>query len=89
MAVRIRLRRMGRRNRPFFRVVVTDGRNAVKGKYLEMVGWYDPLAEGQNFSLKLDRIQYWTEKGAQMSESVRSLVKKARRGLVEEVRATE
>ncbi|HIE11472.1 MAG TPA: 30S ribosomal protein S16 [Kiritimatiellae bacterium] len=89
MAVRIRLRRMGRKNRPFYRVVVTDARNAVKGKYLEMVGWYDPLAEGTNFSLKLDRIQYWQAKGAQMSESVRSLVRRARRTPSDNAQSTE
>jgi len=89
MAERIRLRRMGRKNRPFYRVVVTDARNAVKGKYLEMVGWYDPLAEGTNFSLKLDRIQYWREKGAQMSESVRSLVRRAERASGDNVQSTE
>jgi len=80
---------MGRRNRPFYRIVVTDGRNPVKGKYIEMVGWYDPLAEGENFQVKLDRVQYWQSRGAQMSESVRSLVKRAQRTASDKEQNTE
>lgn len=80
MAVSIRLRRMGGRNQPFFRVVVTDSRRANQGRFLECVGWYDPkVREAVNFQLNLERIAYWQQRGAQVSETVRSLMRRARR----------
>jgi small subunit ribosomal protein S16 len=58
-------------------VVATDGRSPRDGRYLENLGWYDPKKGGVNFALKLDRIAYWKDKGAQLSDTVRSLVRKA------------
>ena len=78
MAVKIRMRRMGSNRDISFRVVATDGRAPRDGKCLEVVGWYDPKKEGVNFSLKLDRIEYWKVRGAQLSDTVKSLVRKAR-----------
>ena len=78
MAVKIRLRRMGSNKQPFFRVVVTDMRCPNSGRFLETVGWYDPKRKGSNYELKSDRIEYWTGKGAQVSDTVRSLLKKNR-----------
>lgn len=78
MAVKIRLRRMGSRNAAFYRVVVQDSRRATTGKFIETLGWYDPKQEGNNFSLNLDRVDYWLGNGAQSSDTVASLVKKAR-----------
>ena len=76
MAVSIRLRREGAKNRPYYRVVVADKRSPRDGKFLELVGTYDPKKQGHNSTLKLDRIEYWLARGAQPSDTVRSLIKK-------------
>lgn len=78
MAVKIRLRRMGSRNAAFYRVIVQDGRYAPTGRFIETLGWYDPKQEGNNFSLNLDRVDYWLGTGAQPSDTVNSLIVKAR-----------
>jgi len=78
MAVKIRLRRMGSRNAAFYRVIVQDSRRATTGRFIETLGWYDPKQEGNNFSLNIDRVDYWLGNGAQPSNTVASLVKKAR-----------
>jgi small subunit ribosomal protein S16 len=78
MAVAIRLRREGALNRPYFKVVVTDTRSPRDGKFIEIVGTYDPKKSGQNSTLKLDRIEHWISKGAQPSDTVRSLIKKTK-----------
>lgn len=80
MAVKIRLKRMGRRNHPFFRVIVQDGRKATTGRFLETLGWYDPNRSGVNYELKMDRVDYWVGCGAQLSDTVSSLAKLARSG---------
>ncbi|HZR79179.1 MAG TPA: 30S ribosomal protein S16 [Chthoniobacterales bacterium] len=76
MAVAIRLRREGALNRPYFKVVVADKRSPRDGKFIEIVGTYDPKKRGMNSTLKLERIEYWISKGAQPSDTVRSLIKK-------------
>jgi small subunit ribosomal protein S16 len=68
---------MGNRNAAFYRVIVQDSRYATTGRFIETLGWYDPKQEGNNFSLNLDRVNYWLSQGAQPSDTVRSLVKKA------------
>src|SRR5205807_2446797 len=78
MAVAIRLRREGALNRPYFKVVVADTRSPRDGKFIEIVGTYDPKKTGQNSTLKLDRIEHWISKGAQPSDTVRSLIKKTK-----------
>ncbi|WP_020493969.1 30S ribosomal protein S16 [Verrucomicrobium sp. 3C] len=80
MAVVVRLRREGRRNRPFFRIVVTDRRAARDGKFLEAVGTYDPVLREGGVRVKLDRVEFWTQRGAQLSETVAQLVRTAPRG---------
>ena len=80
MATKIRLRRMGARNNPFYRLVVADSRFATTGRYLEVLGWYDPKKAESNFSVKVDRVDYWLGVGAQMSSTAKSLIKKARAG---------
>ena len=77
MAVKIRLRRMGSRNAAFYRVIVQDSRFAPTGRFIETLGWYDPKQEGNNFSLNLDRVNYWVGTGAQPSDTVASLIKKS------------
>jgi len=76
MSVAIRLRREGALNRPYFKVVVADKRSPRDGKFIEIVGTYDPKKPGLNSTLKLDRIEHWISKGAQPSDTVRSLIKK-------------
>jgi len=68
---------MGRRNRPFYRVVVIDSRKQRDGVAIEEVGWYDPIRKEGNYSLKKDRIIDWLQKGAQPSFAVRRLMKKS------------
>lgn len=82
--VKIRLRRTGCRNHAAYRVVAADQRAPRDGKFLEILGWYEPRQDGDNFKLELDRIAYWQSKGAQLSETVASMVKKAKRAAVAE-----
>jgi small subunit ribosomal protein S16 len=76
MAVSIRLRREGALNRPYYKVVVADSRSPRDGKFIEIIGTYDPKRPGHNSTMKLDRAEYWISKGAQPSDTVRSLIKK-------------
>ncbi|PLC49156.1 30S ribosomal protein S16 [Pollutimonas subterranea] len=73
----IRLARGGSKKRPFYNVVAADSRNRRDGRFIERVGFYNPVAnEGQeNLRLALDRVQYWTDNGAQLSPAVARLVK--------------
>lgn len=77
--VTIRLARGGAKNRPFYHVVVTDSRNSRDGRYIERVGFFNPIARGSEERLRLDseRVNYWTSKGAQPSERVAKLIKDA------------
>lgn len=79
MGLKIRLRQQGRTNRPFYRIVVTDSRSPRDGKYLEVVGWYNPFETELDKTLNVDaaRIQHWLDLGAQLSDSAESLVAKA------------
>ncbi len=77
MAVKIRMRRVGAKNKPVFRIVVADGRSPRDGKFIEALGTYQPRKKGDNFSLDLDRTKYWLSKGAKPSETVASSIKKA------------
>ena len=79
MAVSIRLRREGTTNSPYYRVVVADSRSPRDGKFIEMIGNYDPKKAGENFNLDLDRAEYWVSKGAQPSETVASMIRKSRK----------
>lgn len=78
MAVTVRLRRAGGRKAPFFRIVAADERFATSGRFLENLGWYDPKKKGDNCSINLDRVRYWQDRGAHLSDTVRSLVKRAK-----------
>lgn len=76
MAVHLRLTRMGRHKRPFYRVVATDSRMPRDGRFLEVIGTYDPLKESDKASFKEDRVLDWLQKGAQPTDSVRGLLRK-------------
>ncbi len=74
----IRLRREGTKNRPFYRIVAADQRFRRDGRFLEILGTYDPLKESKNVVLDLDKTNAWISKGAQPSETVRSLIKQVK-----------
>ena len=78
MSVSIRLRREGSLNNPYYKVVVADQRSPRDGKFIELVGNYDPKKAGDNANIDLSRIDYWIQNGAQPSDTVRSIIKKAR-----------
>lgn len=79
MALKIRLRQQGRNNRAFYRVVVADVRSPRDGKYVEALGWYNPIESEMDkmLFLKNDRVQFWLDRGAQLTECVTSLMEKA------------
>ncbi|EDY19738.1 ribosomal protein S16 [Chthoniobacter flavus Ellin428] len=79
MAVSIRLRREGNLNNPYYKVVVADARSPRDGKFIELVGNYDPKKASDNANVDLSRIDYWIKNGAQPSDTVRSIIKKARK----------
>ncbi len=79
MAVSIRLRREGTTNRPYYKVVVADSRSPRDGKFIEIIGNHDPKKQGANADIDLTRAEYWISKGAQPSDTVRSLMKKIRK----------
>ena len=76
MAVKIRLARYGAPKKPFYRIVVADSRYSRDGKFLEIVGSYNPLSETDPITLKNDRIKYWIGEGAIPTNTVKSLLKK-------------
>jgi small subunit ribosomal protein S16 len=75
--VTIRLARSGSKKRPFYHIVVTDSRNRRDGRYIERIGFFNPVATGEEVELQinLERIQHWLDQGAQASDRVSSLVK--------------
>jgi small subunit ribosomal protein S16 len=79
--VKIRLTRGGAKKRPFYHIVVTDQRNKRDGRALERLGYYNPVASGNDKRVELDtaRIEHWVGHGAQMSDKVRELVKEVSR----------
>ena len=79
--VTIRLSRGGAKKRPFYQVVVTDSRSSRDGRFIESVGFFNPIAAGQEVPLQLDmeRVEYWLKNGAQPSERVQSLIKQVRK----------
>ena len=77
MPVRIRLRRTGRKNSPSYRIIVVDGRAPREGEYLEAIGQYAPRGGDKALNLLNDRALYWLDKGAQPSDTVRSLLRRA------------
>ena len=76
MAVKIRLKRMGSKKNPFYRVVVADSRSPRDGRFIETVGTYNPLVEENQVTLKEDRVLAWLADGAQPSDTVRNILSK-------------
>ena len=77
MAVKIRLKRMGAKKKPFYRVVVADSRSPRDGKFIEELGFYDPLTDPVNIKIDGEKAAKWLCNGAQPTETVKSLFKKA------------
>jgi small subunit ribosomal protein S16 len=87
MSVKIRLRRMGRRNCPSYRIIVADSRSPRDGRFIETIGHYDPLKEPAGIEVNEGKVKQWLERGAQPSETVRALL--SRLGLLKKWRDTE
>lgn len=77
MAVRIRLTRLGRKKKPFYRIIVADSECKRDGKFLDILGTYDPLKEPATIQIDNDKLQSWLGKGALPSTTVKSLIKQA------------
>ena len=77
MAVKIRLRRMGAKKAPFYRVVVADSRFARDGRFIEEIGYYDPTKEPSVVKIDAEKAKQWLSNGAQPTDTVRELLKKA------------
>ena len=82
MAVKIRLRRVGRKKAPMYRIVVADSKSPRDGKFIEIVGQYQPRTGDKAINLDAARVNYWLNVGAQPTDTVRSLLRKA--GLLKE-----
>jgi small subunit ribosomal protein S16 len=78
MAVTIRMSRHGSKKRPFYRVVATDTRSPRDGRYIELLGTYDPTKEPAALDLKMERVNHWIEQGASTSQTVANLIRSAR-----------
>lgn len=77
MAVKIRLKRMGAKKKPFYRVIVADSRSPRDGKFIEELGYYNPLTDPVDVKIDAEKAQKWLSDGAQPTETVKSLFKKA------------
>ena len=77
--LKIRLRRMGNRNRPFYRIVVSDSRRTPKSAAVEEIGFYDPVKGPDEFKIDVERVDHWTSQGAQLSPTVKRLVIRQRK----------
>ena len=77
MAVKIRLKRVGAKKAPFYHVVIADSRSPRDGKFIEEIGTYDPLTTPATIKIDMERAKYWIGCGAQPTETVRGLLKKA------------
>ena len=77
MAVRIRLTRLGRKKKPFYRIIVADSQSKRDGKFLDVVGTYDPLKNPASISINNDKLEEWLGRGALPTTTVQSLIKKS------------
>ncbi len=76
MAVKIRLRRMGAKKAPFYRIVVADGRYPRDGRFIEEIGYYNPLTDPAEVKIDADKAKQWLQNGAQPTDTVKALLKK-------------
>ena len=78
MAVSIRLNRKGTKDRPYYKIVAVDSRKRRDGRYIEQLGTYNPMVEGVNFEIDLEKAEKWLAVGAKPSDTVKSMIRKAR-----------
>ena len=78
--VKIRLRRMGAKKSPFYRIIIADSKSPRDGRFIEEIGTYDPLASPSLIQVDMERADYWIKNGAQPTDTVRALLKKAGAG---------
>lgn len=76
MAVKLRLKRMGSKQRPFYRIVAADSRSPRDGRFIETVGTYNPILESDNVKVDEEKALYWLNKGAQPTDTVRNILSK-------------
>lgn len=81
--VALRLNRQGTKDRPYYKIVAVDSRARRDGRFIEQIGNYNPMIEGVNYSLDLDKAEKWIKNGAQPSDTVASIIKKARKAALE------
>lgn len=74
--VKIKLRRMGKKKEPTYRIIVIDSRKQPKSSYIESLGYLNPRSEEENFKVDMERLEYWLRNGAQPTETVKNLIKK-------------
>ena len=79
MPVRIRLKRFGTKNRHQWRIVVSDAKMPRDGRFIEEIGYYDPLPAKEKIEVKKERLEYWVKQGAQVSSALKSLFRRAKR----------
>ena len=89
MAVRLRLKRMGRKKQPFYRIVAADQRSPRDGRHIEVLGHYNPMTQPSQVVVDLARVDYWLSVGASPSDTVASLIRHARGGGAESAAAAE
>ncbi len=77
MAMKVRLKRMGAKKAPFYRIVVADAKAPRDGRFIEEVGYYNPISEPVELKVDGERVQHWIKNGAQPTDTVRALLKKA------------
>ena len=74
----LRLNRQGSKDRPFYKIVAVDSRKRRDGRYIEQLGTYDPMKEGENYTIDLEKADKWLKVGAKPSDTVKSIIRKAR-----------
>jgi len=77
LAVKIRLKRMGAKHDPYYRIVVADARSPRDGRFIEEIGFYDPLGKNEQLKINEEKARAWMAQGAQLTDTVKSLFKKA------------
>ena len=79
MSVKIRMKRFGTKDRASWRIVVSEAKMPRDGRFIEEIGYYDPLPKQEKLVVKQDRLDYWVKNGAQMSEAIKSLLKRQKK----------
>ena len=81
--VALRLNRQGTKDRPYYKIVAVDSRKRRDGRYIEQIGSYNPMQEGTNFTIDLEKVDAWIANGAQPSDTVRDIIRKAKKEALE------